>query len=165
MYLCAFRPPRIKKIEQIIRVAAGATVTLRRCPCEHEEAAKEWCNQRSSFSFRIFRRFISSDRKCQVSSFSSLITTMAIENPTTAPSPPKAAQKSLHAASDIVELISSRSTTASAVFIYDLALQAGFGSLTESWSHSDGQTAPVVSLQTRAGAGLSLVGRLSQVGS
>lgn len=94
---------------------------------------------------------------------------MAIESFTVGHSSPKldprsAAQKSLHAASDIVELISSRSTTSSAVFIYDLALQAGFGSLTESWSRSDDQTAPIVSLQTRAGAGLSLVGRLSQVG-
>ncbi|KAI0265156.1 assimilatory sulfite reductase [Gloeopeniophorella convolvens] len=66
------------------------------------------------------------------------------------------------AASDLIELISSRSTTSSAVFIYDLAEQAGFGLLTKAWSKSNQDTASVVALQTRAGAGLSLVGRLSQ---
>ncbi|KAI9513160.1 assimilatory sulfite reductase [Russula earlei] len=49
-------------------------------------------------------------------------------------------------ASTLVELISSRSTTTSTLFVYDLAEQADFGSLNK----------------TRAGAGLSLVGRLSQ---
>ncbi|ETW84553.1 hypothetical protein HETIRDRAFT_382156 [Heterobasidion irregulare TC 32-1] len=71
------------------------------------------------------------------------------------------AQKPLAAASDLIEFISSRSTSSSAVFVYDLAEQAGFGSLTKSWS-SDDDTASVIPLQTRAGAGLSLVGRLSQ---
>ncbi|THH09933.1 hypothetical protein EW146_g8537 [Bondarzewia mesenterica] len=87
----------------------------------------------------------------------------------TSPSPiPKAifdlkqfAQKPLLAASDLVELISSRSTTSSAVFVYDLAEQVGFGPLTKSWSN-DGETASIISLQTRAGTGLTLVGRLSQ---
>src|SRR5712675_1110427 len=64
-------------------------------------------------------------------------------------------------ASTVVELVSSRSDTTSALFIYDLAEQAGFGSLTKSWSKSDQSTTSVVSLQTRAGAGLSLVGRLT----
>lgn len=64
--------------------------------------------------------------------------------------------------SNLVEFISSRSTTTSTLFIYDLAEQAGFGSLTKAWSKSDQGTTSVVPLQTRAGAGLSLVGRLSQ---
>ncbi len=65
-------------------------------------------------------------------------------------------------ASSIVELISSRSTTSSNLFVYDLAEQAGFGLLTKTWSKSDKGTTSVVPLQTRPGAGLSLVGRLSQ---
>lgn len=64
-------------------------------------------------------------------------------------------------ASNIIELIASRSTSSSTVYIYDVAEQAGFGTLTKSWSKS-GSTASVVDLQTRAGAGLSLVGRLSE---
>lgn len=64
--------------------------------------------------------------------------------------------------SNLVEFISSRSTTTSALFIYDLAEQAGFGLLTKTWSKSDQDATAVVPLQTRAGAGLSLVGRLSQ---
>ncbi|KAI0771999.1 assimilatory sulfite reductase [Trametes elegans] len=63
-------------------------------------------------------------------------------------------------ASTLVEYIASRTASSSSVFVYDLAEQAGFGSLTKSWAGHG--TAPVVSLQTRAGAGLSLVGRLSQ---
>ncbi|TBU23483.1 assimilatory sulfite reductase [Dichomitus squalens] len=65
-------------------------------------------------------------------------------------------------ASTLVEYIASRNTSSSSVFVYDLAEQAGFGTLTKSWSEAGEATAPVVSLQTRAGAGLSLVGRLSQ---
>ena len=65
-------------------------------------------------------------------------------------------------ASNLVELISSRSATTSVLFVYDLAEQAGFGLLTKTWSKSDQGVTSVVSLQTRAGAGLSLVGRLSQ---
>jgi sulfite reductase (NADPH) flavoprotein alpha-component len=65
-------------------------------------------------------------------------------------------------ASNIIEFIASRSVTSSTVHIYDLAEQAGFGTLTKSWSKSDHDTASVVNLQTRAGAGLSLVGRLSE---
>ena len=65
-------------------------------------------------------------------------------------------------ASTLVEYLASRSASSSSVFIYDLAEQAGFGTLTKSWAEAEGETAPVVSLQTRAGAGLSLVGRLSQ---
>ncbi|KAH9850025.1 assimilatory sulfite reductase [Lenzites betulinus] len=65
-------------------------------------------------------------------------------------------------ASTLVEYIASRTASSSSVFVYDLAEQAGFGSLTKSWAHAGNETAPVVSLQTRAGAGLSLAGRLSQ---
>ncbi|KIM71322.1 hypothetical protein PILCRDRAFT_805168, partial [Piloderma croceum F 1598] len=65
-------------------------------------------------------------------------------------------------ASNIIEFIASRSASSSAVHLYDLAEQAGFGTLTKSWSKSDDDSASVVSLQTRAGAGLSLVGRLSE---
>ncbi|TFY80815.1 hypothetical protein EWM64_g3197 [Hericium alpestre] len=66
------------------------------------------------------------------------------------------------AASEVIELVSSRSASTSTVFIYDLAEQVGFGSLAKSWAQTDAASAPVISLQTRAGAGLSLVGRLSQ---
>ncbi|KII95328.1 hypothetical protein PLICRDRAFT_34170 [Plicaturopsis crispa FD-325 SS-3] len=62
--------------------------------------------------------------------------------------------KPLVPASNIVEYIAA--TSSSTVYVYDLAEQAGFGTLTKSWSDS------VVDLQTRAGAGLSLVGRLSE---
>ncbi|OSC98662.1 assimilatory sulfite reductase [Trametes coccinea BRFM310] len=65
-------------------------------------------------------------------------------------------------ASTLIEYIASRTASSSSVFVYDLAEQAGFGSLTKSWAEAGNGTAPVVSLQTRAGAGLSLVGRLSQ---
>ncbi|KAF5333072.1 hypothetical protein D9611_002375 [Ephemerocybe angulata] len=66
-------------------------------------------------------------------------------------------------ASQIVEYISSRSATSSFVYVYDVAEQVGFGTLTKEWANAqEAGTAPVVDLQTRAGAGLSLVGRLSQ---
>lgn len=63
-------------------------------------------------------------------------------------------------ASNIIESVASRATSSSTVFIYDLAEQVGFGALTKSWACTG--SANVVSLQTRSGAGLSLVGRLSQ---
>ncbi|OSX59275.1 hypothetical protein POSPLADRAFT_1067116 [Postia placenta MAD-698-R-SB12] len=70
---------------------------------------------------------------------------------------------SLVSASTVIEFIASRSTTSSSVFVYDVAEQVGFGTLTKSWAGaSSNEVASVVSLQTRAGAGLSLVGRLSQ---
>ncbi|KAL0070882.1 sulfite reductase [NADPH] flavoprotein component [Marasmius tenuissimus] len=65
-------------------------------------------------------------------------------------------------ASSIVEFISSRRRTSSAVYIYDLAEQVGFGPLTKAWAKSNSETAHTIDLQTRAGAGLSLVGRLSE---
>lgn len=65
-------------------------------------------------------------------------------------------------ASTVVEFTASRANSTSTVYIYDLAEQAGFGTLTKEWSKSRFDTAPVVDLQTRAGAGLGLVGRLSE---
>ena len=65
-------------------------------------------------------------------------------------------------ASNLIEFISSRSATSSTLFLYDLAEQAGFGLLSKEWSKSDQGVTPVISLQTRSGAGLGLVGRLSQ---
>ncbi|KAJ6539214.1 hypothetical protein B0H19DRAFT_960550 [Mycena capillaripes] len=64
-------------------------------------------------------------------------------------------------ASTAVEFLASRKTTSSAVYVFDLAEQVGFGTLTKEWAKSE-NTASVVDLQTRAGAGLSLVGRLSE---
>jgi sulfite reductase (NADPH) flavoprotein alpha-component len=61
-----------------------------------------------------------------------------------------------------VEFIASRGKSSSTVYIYDLANEAGFGALTKEWSKSRPDAVPVVDLQTRAGAGLSLVGRLSE---
>ncbi|KAF7790872.1 hypothetical protein EIP86_001830 [Pleurotus ostreatoroseus] len=63
-------------------------------------------------------------------------------------------------ASTLIEFLASKSS--SNVFVYDLAEQAGFGTHTKSWAQASGNPSSVVSLQTRAGAGLSLVGRLSQ---
>jgi sulfite reductase (NADPH) flavoprotein alpha-component len=71
-----------------------------------------------------------------------------------------ASSSALFSASTTIELIASRSS--SSIFVYDLAEQAGFGTYTKSWAGVDSAAASVVSLQTRAGAGLSLVGRLSQ---
>ncbi|KAH6915300.1 assimilatory sulfite reductase, partial [Coprinopsis sp. MPI-PUGE-AT-0042] len=66
-------------------------------------------------------------------------------------------------ASQAVEYLSSRTSSSSVVYVYDVAEQVGFGTLTKEWSkHGDKGVAPVVDLQTRAGAGLSLIGRLSQ---
>jgi sulfite reductase (NADPH) flavoprotein alpha-component len=81
---------------------------------------------------------------------------------TDTPNPKQPALPHSFTPSNFVELISSRSTTTSTLFIYDLAEQAGFGSLSKAWSKSDQGATSVVPLQTRAGAGLSLVGRLSQ---
>lgn len=66
-------------------------------------------------------------------------------------------------ASQAIEYIASRTSSSSSVYVYDVAEQAGFGTLTKEWANAQvSGTAPVVDLQTRAGAGLSLVGRLSQ---
>lgn len=80
----------------------------------------------------------------------------------TFPNPKQPALPDSFTPSNFVESISSRSTTTSTLFIYDLAEQAGFGLLSKAWSKSDPGATSVVPLQTRAGAGLSLVGRLSQ---
>ena len=64
------------------------------------------------------------------------------------------------AACSVIEHISSRSS--STVFLYDLAEISGFGTLTEKWAATDPKAAKFVPLQTRTGAGLTLVGRLSE---
>ncbi|KAI6047324.1 assimilatory sulfite reductase [Pisolithus marmoratus] len=64
-------------------------------------------------------------------------------------------------ASDLIQWITSRSSVSSAVYVYDDVEQVGFGVLAETWG-SLLETAPIIPLQTRAGAGLSLVGRLSE---
>ncbi|KAI0033794.1 assimilatory sulfite reductase [Vararia minispora EC-137] len=65
-------------------------------------------------------------------------------------------------ASQLIEVISSKASSSASVFVYDLAEQVGFGLLTKSLVNQSKDIASVVSMQTRAGAGLSLVGRLSQ---
>ncbi|KIY52353.1 hypothetical protein FISHEDRAFT_56085 [Fistulina hepatica ATCC 64428] len=59
--------------------------------------------------------------------------------------------------SHALEYIASRPSTSSAVYIYDLAAQVGVGALSKEW-----RSTSVIDLQTRAGAGLALVGRLSE---
>ena len=115
---------------------------------------------------QIFDSFIHHQLDCQpppsvymATVHSGLSTPLSSASPVLTKHP--ALPKSLNA-STIVELISSRSTTTSNLFVYDLAEQAGFGQLTKAWSKSDQGTTSVVPLQIRPGAGLSLVGRLSQ---
>ncbi|CCM04863.1 uncharacterized protein FIBRA_07056 [Fibroporia radiculosa] len=72
------------------------------------------------------------------------------------------AKSSLISASTAIEFVASRDSSSSSVFVYDVAEQVGFGSFTKSWAASTRGVASVVGLETRAGAGLSLVGRLSQ---
>ncbi|KAG8965809.1 hypothetical protein FRC03_012936 [Tulasnella sp. 419] len=74
--------------------------------------------------------------------------------PTTLSSTP-----ALTTASAVIESIASQSSAI--VFIYDLALEAGFGQLTKKWSDL-GVGSPYTVLQTRTGAGLMLAGRLGQ---
>jgi sulfite reductase (NADPH) flavoprotein alpha-component len=64
-------------------------------------------------------------------------------------------------ASTLVEYLSSRPETSAFVYVYDVAEQVGFGMATKEWA-KENATAKVVDLQTRAGAGLTLIGRLSQ---
>ncbi|KAF8529079.1 assimilatory sulfite reductase [Hysterangium stoloniferum] len=64
------------------------------------------------------------------------------------------------AASSVIESISSQSSNI--VFLYNLAVESGFGALTKEWSTLDQNSARVILLQTRIGAGLTLVGRLSE---
>ncbi|KZT72721.1 hypothetical protein DAEQUDRAFT_685889 [Daedalea quercina L-15889] len=74
----------------------------------------------------------------------------------------QAVKSALISASTAVEFIASRASSSSSVFIYDVAEHVGFGTFTKEWAGTSEDVASVVSLQTRAGAGLSLVGRLSQ---
>lgn len=68
----------------------------------------------------------------------------------------------ISSASDLIELLVSRAAVSSTVYVCDVAEQIGFGILTKSWAASLEHSAPVIPLQIRAGAGLSLVGRLSE---
>lgn len=63
-------------------------------------------------------------------------------------------------ASAIVELISLRAARTSSTYIFDLAEQVGVGALVKEWAASASES--VVSVQTRTGAGLGIVGRLSE---
>ncbi|KIJ70246.1 hypothetical protein HYDPIDRAFT_23374 [Hydnomerulius pinastri MD-312] len=75
---------------------------------------------------------------------------------------PTGSQILKRSASDLIELVASRASISSAVYVYDVAEQIGFGTLTKTWATSLEHSAPAIPLQTRAGAGLSLVGRLSE---
>ncbi|KAH8830746.1 assimilatory sulfite reductase [Flagelloscypha sp. PMI_526] len=70
-------------------------------------------------------------------------------------------QNPLFSASDIVEYLSTRPENTSTVHVFDVAEQAGFGILTSQWCAAGEETAQVIQNQTRSGAGLGLVGRLS----
>ncbi|TFK76042.1 assimilatory sulfite reductase [Pluteus cervinus] len=96
-----------------------------------------------------------------------------VSSSSTLSSPPSPVQKGLDPiaavynnpripASSVIEFIASRRSASSAVYVYELAEQVGFGTLTKEWAKSRGTSVPVIDLQTRAGAGLSLVGRLSE---
>lgn len=63
--------------------------------------------------------------------------------------------------SAIVEHIASNKSNSSQVYVFDVAEQVGFGTLTKAWAKL-GESATVLDLQARSGAGLSLIGRLSQ---
>jgi sulfite reductase (NADPH) flavoprotein alpha-component len=65
-------------------------------------------------------------------------------------------------AATAIEYISSRADASSTIFVYDLAEHVGFGSQTLNWSAEDDNATSATRLQTRDGAGLTLVGRLSQ---
>jgi len=64
-------------------------------------------------------------------------------------------------ASTVVEYIASRKSSSSIIYVFDVAEQVGFGMLTKTWRKVEG-SATVVDLQTRTGAGLSLIGCLLQ---
>ena len=65
-------------------------------------------------------------------------------------------------ASTVIEFIASRQSRSSSVYVYDVAEQVGFGTLTKEWAKAADDSLRIIDLQTRPGAGLSLVGRLSQ---
>ena len=63
----------------------------------------------------------------------------------------------------VLEQISSRAS--SAIYLYDLARDVGMGHVSKGLSKEEKSFAPVVELQTRAGAGLLLLGRLTETSS
>jgi sulfite reductase (NADPH) flavoprotein alpha-component len=69
----------------------------------------------------------------------------------------------MDSASELIERVAL--TNSSSVFVYDLAEHVGFGHVTKKLSSDSPDAANVFTLQTRAGAGLSLVGRLSEEGT
>ena len=60
----------------------------------------------------------------------------------------------------VLEQISSR--TSSAIYLYDVARDVGIGHVSKGLSKEEKPSAPVFELQTRAGAGLLLLGRLTE---
>jgi sulfite reductase (NADPH) flavoprotein alpha-component len=60
----------------------------------------------------------------------------------------------------VLEQISSRSS--SVIYLYDVARDVGIGHVSKGLSKEDKLSAPVVELQTRTGAGLLLLGRLTE---
>jgi sulfite reductase (NADPH) flavoprotein alpha-component len=70
--------------------------------------------------------------------------------------------KTFPTAAAAIEHLASRANVSSTVFVYDLAEHVGFGVQTLAWAKEDGGAAPAIAFQTRDGAGLGLVGRLSQ---
>ncbi|KAI5124857.1 hypothetical protein M0805_007290 [Coniferiporia weirii] len=77
--------------------------------------------------------------------------------------PEKSPRDVIVSASTLVEEVALANS--SSVFVYDLAEHAGFGILTKERNQGRKGSANVFSLQTRAGAGLSLIGRLSEEGT
>ncbi len=65
-------------------------------------------------------------------------------------------------ASSVIEFIGSREGRSSLIYVYDVAEQLGFGTLSNQWARTTSDASRTVNLQTRAGAGLSLVGWLNQ---
>jgi sulfite reductase (NADPH) flavoprotein alpha-component len=63
-------------------------------------------------------------------------------------------------ATSILESLASKHSTH--VYVYDSATDVGIGSLTKQWSTTIANAARVLDMETRAGAGLSIAGRLSE---
>jgi sulfite reductase (NADPH) flavoprotein alpha-component len=63
-------------------------------------------------------------------------------------------------ASEIIESLAVRHSNG--IYLYDTALQHGVGALAKLWKQKHTEAPHVVEAQTRSGAGLSLVGRLSE---
>lgn len=64
-------------------------------------------------------------------------------------------------ASSVIEFVASREGRSSLICVYDVAEQLGFGTLSKQWARTTSDASRIVDVQTRAGAGLSLVGWLN----